>query len=266
MMKLKVILMSAVLTLSACSGNVAKDYQRGTIPKATKPNPSKIAQTKSLLHRELAKNKIKLYQSGPQYNRVKRIVNRLSHAAGLGGWSYPVYMADSKQVNAMAVNDNTIVVFKKLADNIGNDDDLMAVVLGHEVSHILSHHGSDRVAQNRTAGVAIGAEILGAIIAHKTGSAELGQAGRDITGTIGLGAWVRPYGRSMELEADHVGMLLMAKAGYDPRAAIRFWNNSGKYLGTTSGRTSFLSTHPDPGNRKAQLQATLPTALKYYRK
>lgn len=250
----------------ACAGAV-KQYDTGVIPKAAPPSGTEIAKTRNLLKKEASasRGKVKLYTSGPHYNRAKRIVNRLSKAAGLGGFSYPVYIADDgKTINAMAVNDNTIVIFKKLMDRVLTDSKL-SVVMAHEVAHILGRHGSDNVIKARSAAVAIGAAILGAIVAKETGSANSGAAARDITTIAGAGAFIRPYTRSMELEADHVGMLLMAKAGYNPREAINFWKNSKKYLGTTAPH-SFLSTHPDPGNRQVNLQKTLPLALKYYKK
>lgn len=252
-------------SLLSCAGGAAKQYDKGVIPRVSPPSGTQIAQTRNLLKQSAVKSKMKLYSSGAYYNRAKRIVTRLSNAAGLGGFSYPVYIADAgNTVNAMAVNDNTIVVFRKLMDNIKSDTTL-SVVLAHEVSHMLSRHGSDKVIQARTSAVAIGSAILGAIVASKTGNSNAGAAARDISATAGAGAFLRPYSRSMELEADHVGMLLMAKAGYNPRSAISFWGNSKKYLGS-SGSNSFLSTHPSPGNRKAQLQRTLPLALKYYKK
>lgn len=260
----KLFLTIVFASLLSCAGGAVKQYDQGVIPKASPPSGTEIAKTRNLLKKSAVKSKMKLYSSGSYYNRAKRIVNRLSNAAGLGGFSYPVYIADAgKTVNAMAVNDNTIVVFRKLMDNIKNDTTL-SVVLAHEVSHMLSKHGSDKVIRGRTAAVQIGAAILGAVIAAKTGNANAGAAARDISSVAGAGAFLSPYSRSMELEADHVGMLLMAKAGYNPKSAISFWNNSKKYLGS-SGSNSFLSTHPSPANRKAQLQRTLPLALRYYK-
>jgi len=255
----------AALLLS-CAG-AAKKYETGIIPKAVAPNGVEIAKTRNLLKKSAAasKGKVKLYASGPHYNRAKRIVNRLAKAAGLRGFSYPVYIADDgKTINAMAVNDNTIVIYKKLMDQVPTDAKL-SVIMAHEVAHILKRHGSDRVLKTRSAAVAIGSAILGAVVAANTGSADSGAAVRDISGMIGAGTVLTPYTRSMELEADHVGMLLMAKAGYNPQEAIGFWKNSRRYLGAT-GPHSFLSTHPAPANRQAKLQETLPLALNYYKK
>ena len=259
----KFSLVALVVILSGCS-SMAKDYKKGVIPVAKRASSADIVNTKSLLNKAL-KGKVKLSQSGSDYHLINTIVKRLSVAAGLGSWSYPVYIGDAgNEVNAMAVNDNTILVYKKLISNVGRDTGLLATILAHEVAHILGKHGHDSTNKNRSIGVILGSLALGVLVEKTTGSREFGSFSREIGNMVGIGTLVRPYDRSVELEADHVGMLLMAKAGYDPRIAIRFWANSTKYLGASS--SSFLSTHPSHADRKKKLLETLPLALKIYRK
>jgi predicted Zn-dependent protease len=135
------------------------------------------------------------------------------------------------------------------------DDDEVAAVIGHEMGHAIARHGSERYSQATLAEAALTA--LGAAV----GGREYGPA---VVAAAGLGAQVGvmlPFSRLHEEEADFIGFLAMAKAGYDPQAAIRLWTRMEKEHG--SSRLEFLSTHPNPGTRVNNLQALLPYALKF---
>jgi len=259
---LSILLVSASLITGGCQTVETRhtsSYQPGVIPKATKPSNAQIQQTRSLLTQQAAKDKLTFVQSGATYNRTKRIVNRLSRAAGLGNFSYPVYIADAgNTANAFAYQGNTIVVYKALADRLPRDDEY-AAVLSHEVAHILGSHHVNQDSQQRQVAVNVAASVLGSLI-----GGDAGQLASIATNTVGTGYFVRPYERGMEYEADHVGMLLQAKAGYNPEGAIRMWKKAGSVLGSAGSRENFLSTHPAHGNRVARLEQTLPAAKRYY--
>ena len=268
--RLKNLVIAALLAtaITGCSSTTGptRNFTPNKIPRATAPSQSSISQTKQVIAQLLGqKQGVALSTSGADYQRVNNLVRRLSSAAGLGNFSYPVMIGDAgKKVNAMAVNGNTIVVYKELLKRVPNDSELAAVV-GHEVAHIIGQHHTDNTAQKRAIGVRIGAGILGSIVGGRMGAAS-GDLAEKIAGTVGQGSFVNSYGREMEYEADHTGMLLMAKAGYDPKGAISFWGRANKIFGSSGGGGDFLSTHPSEGRRLARLQATLPAAQGYYRK
>ncbi len=251
-----------VLNLAACS-STTKNFQPGVIPPAPPVTQSKTSQTKALLEEYAEQNDLKLYQSGPDYQRVKKMVKRLSKAAGLTGPDFPVYIADAGDVkNAFAINSNTIVVYKALLDALPKDEEL-AVIMAHEVSHILGQHSEDDTERNRGTAVALGSILLGTAASIATGVDAVGDTVANTANTIGAGAFVLSYGRAQEFEADHIGLLLMAKAGYDPKNAISVWENADKILGKGL-KNSFLSSHPTYGNRKRQLQEAMLYAEPLY--
>ena len=133
----------------------------------------------------------------------------------------------------------------------------MAVVMGHEVSHALAGHGNERISQQVIA--QYGGQVLGA-------TASKGQVGsiiNQIYPVVGQGILLK-YGRAQELEADEMGLYLMGMAGYDPRQAQPFWERM-QALSKGSSTPEFLSTHPSPENRRADIAKHLPKALEYYK-
>jgi predicted Zn-dependent protease len=140
---------------------------------------------------------------------------------------------------------------------ITKNDTGLAVVLGHEVSHAIAGHGNERISQGMIA--EYGGAILGSTISNGQMAAIFQQA-------YPLGAQVAllKYGRSQELEADEMGLYLMAMAGYDPREAQPFWQRM-EASSTGNRPPEFLSTHPNPDTRRADLQKNMPKALQYFK-
>jgi predicted Zn-dependent protease len=125
-------------------------------------------------------------------------------------------------------------------------------VMGHEIAHAIARHGAERMSQ------AAVAEAGGAVIGAATQSSA-------VMAAYGLGAQygiLMPYGRSQESEADRIGLMLMAQAGYDPRAAIGFWQRMAE--AGDGDAPEFLSTHPSHGTRAQQLQEWMPEAVAAY--
>jgi predicted Zn-dependent protease len=133
--------------------------------------------------------------------------------------------------------------------------------MGHEVAHALARHGAERMSQ------AMGAQAIGELLTIGVGKVKP-ELAEDFAKFYGLGANVTvilPFGRAQESEADHIGLILMAKAGYDPSAAVAFWERMSKVQ--QSGKTpEFLSTHPSDETRIAQIKEWLPEAMTYYKK
>ena len=169
-------------------------------------------------------------------------------------WEYK--LVDSNEVNAWCMPGGKIVFYTGILP-ICKDDAGIAAVMGHEVAHALAGHGNERISQQVIA--QYGSQILGGTVSN-------GQIGQVIQAVYPLGAQVAllKYGRTQELEADEMGLYFMAMAGYDPRQASPFWERM-QALSKGSSTPEFLSTHPNPENRKADIAKHLPKALEYYK-
>jgi predicted Zn-dependent protease len=181
--------------------------------------------------------------------RIARVVNRPDYK-----WQFAV-IDDSKQVNAFALPGGKVAVYTGLFP-VAQDTNGLAVVLGHEIAHVLARHGAERMSQGAVAHAGQG--VLGALLGGGPGASA-------ILAAYGLGAQVGvllPYSRTQESEADHIGLLLMSQAGYDPRAALAFWQRMERMGG--GGPPQFLSTHPSHGTREQQIQSWLGEATRYY--
>jgi predicted Zn-dependent protease len=188
---------------------------------------------------------------------VSRVGQRIASATGLKlPWEFVVF--ESNQVNAFALPGGKVAVYTGILP-ITQDDAGLAAVLGHEIGHVLAHHGAERVSRSELAqlGTGLAAALLGG---GDPGSQQLMGAllGAGVTYGIEM-----PFSREQEYEADRVGLSLMAQAGYDPRAALGFWQRMmARQHGT--GGPEFLSDHPSDQNRLAELQRLLPEALVKY--
>ena len=183
---------------------------------------------------------------------VRTVGERIAAAANKPDyrWEFRV-INDPETVNAFCVPGGKVAVYTGIFP-IARDEAGLAVVLGHEVAHALLRHPGERMSQ---------AEVLGA------GMALAGASGINpqILQALGLGASVGlilPFSRSQESEADHVGLILMAKAGYDPRVALEVWDRMGRK--EKGAPPAFLSTHPGYETRVQQLRSFMPEALSYY--
>lgn len=171
-------------------------------------------------------------------------------------WEFNL-IEDDKTVNAFCMPGGKIAVYTGILP-ITQDENGLAVVMGHEVAHALANHGGERMSQLLI--VQMGATSLSAAL-----SGQPAQTQQLLLQAFGLGANVGvllPYSRSHELEADHIGLILMARAGYDPRTAVPFWQRMSN-LGDERP-PEFLSTHPAPEKRIQDIKNELPEALKYY--
>ena len=193
----------------------------------------------------------------PAVNRpVEEVGRRLARAANRPDykWEFAV-IDDPKQVNAFALPGGKVAVYTGLFP-IAQDTNGLAVVLGHEIAHVLARHGAERMSQGLVAQA--GGTLLSAFLGG-------GPTANALLAAYGLGAQVGvllPYSRTQESEADHIGLLLMARAGYDPRAALAFWQRMERTGG--NGAPEFLSTHPSHGTREQQIQAWLPESMRHY--
>jgi predicted Zn-dependent protease len=170
-------------------------------------------------------------------------------------WEFNV-IQDDAQVNAWCMPGGKIAFYTGIMP-ICADDAGVAIVMGHEVAHALCRHGNERMSQALLAGVGVAA--LGEAMRSKPAET---QAMWTAAVGMGVGVGMLKFSRNQELEADRVGLVLAAMAGYDPRQAVPFWERMEQIGG--SRPVEFLSTHPAEGHRVTEIQRHLPEALEYY--
>jgi len=197
--------------------------------------------------------------NGPIVDTVRDIGVRIARAAAPEdpGFEWAFNVIDSEQVNAFALPGGYTAVYTGLIPVAQNQDGL-AVVMGHEVGHALAHHGAERMAQQNMQ------KIVGAGVAMGAGGMDSGaqQAVMGVFGGISQYGYALPFSRAHESEADYIGLILMARACYDPREAPRLWERMGAAGGATP--PEFQSTHPSPETRINDFRTWMPEAVAVY--
>jgi len=200
------------------------------------------------------------------YNaQVRRVGNRIARVAPIeASWEFVVF--ENNEPNAFALPGGKIGIHTGLFQ-IVKDDAMLATVIGHEVGHVVARHGAERASQGML--VQFGGAALNAGLQSQSGMSPA-QAST-ILGAYGAGAQlgvILPYSRVQEYEADKLGLIYMARAGYDPRAALRFWKAFREYSRQRGGNQTpvYLRTHPLDDARIANLEKLMPMALEEYRK
>src|SRR6476619_1079613 len=173
--------------------------------------------------------------AGPELETVKRVASRLATATGKAGadFDWQVSLIRSPQANAFCLPGGKIVVYTGILPVTQNDAGL-ATVLGHEVAHATAEHVAERIARQHLT------QVAAAIIAG--GVAVTPAQYVRIQALLNVGAGL-PFSRSQESEADHIGLVYMARAGYDPRQAVAFWKRMLR-IGKGKEPPEFLSDHP----------------------
>jgi predicted Zn-dependent protease len=214
--------------------------------------------------------KMRPSQDPREIEPVKRVAARIVEAAKRSKyaemakqfqWEVTV-IKDDKTANAFALPGGKMAVYTGIFPMAKTEAGL-AAVMGHEVVHALARHGAERMSQGQVANV--GLQVVGAAIGLSGGNPMLGQA---TMAALGAGAQVGvllPFSRKHESEADYVGILLAADAGYDPRESVALWERMGQASGG-GGQSEFLSTHPSHDTRIDQLKEWMPEAMAIYKK
>lgn len=201
----------------------------------------------------------------PSLNRITAVVDRLTKAAKADKEPWHVYLFKAPSVqNAAATRGNHVFVWSGMMDQVADDDEL-AVILSHELAHVLAGHTDpDPNEEVKKILISVGAVAAGIAVSTATRnpyiSADLGNVTSSITQHVGEGIALNPYSRQLEVEADTIGLMLLAEAGYRPDAAISFWSKAEANPGLSSG-LQFLSTHPSNMDRLANIRANMPLAL-----
>ncbi len=196
-----------------------------------------------------------IINSGTQHNQVQRVVGNLVSVAKAdeefrGDFDWEARLVkDDATVNAWCLPGGKMAVYTGILP-FTQDDTGLAVVMGHEIGHAIARHGSERMTQEM--GLQVALQLAG------------GQGWAQYAGAAAQMFVQLPWGRKQELEADHIGLMYMARAGYDPREAELFWRRMS--AGKEGAPPEFLSTHPSDETRIAQIQDLLPQAMKEFKR
>jgi predicted Zn-dependent protease len=206
-----------------------------------------------------ARSKNALNRDQQLTDRVRRIarnleVNTSAFRSDAPNWRWEVNTLATEEINAYAMPGGKIMVYEGIVKRLNLNDDEIAAIMGHEISHALREHSRERVSRQYAQQLAIGGAA--AIVGVDANVA-------DLANTIATVTFQLPCSREQEAEADIVGLELMARAGYDPNAAVSLWE---KMLAAERQQPpEFLSTHPAPKTRIEGLRALVPKVLPLYR-
>lgn len=225
------------------------------------PEQQEIALGNQAYQQFLSQDKNKISKD-PQLNAmVDRIGSRIAAVSNKPDykWDFTV-IEDDKTANAFALPGGKVVVYTGMLPYTKNDAGL-AFVIAHEIAHAIARHGGERMSQQLL--VQLGQQGLNVAIANRSPQAvQAITQGYGLASTVGV---ILPFSRRQETEADYIGIILMAKAGYDPREAPAFFE---RMLSKSDKQSPpvFLSTHPADQDRIRRLKELVPEAMKYYRK
>lgn len=201
-------------------------------------------------------------ETGTRRSRlVQSVGKRIAEAAERPDFEWEFHTVVKEDVNAFCLPGGRVFFYTGILELTGNNENEVAAIMGHEVAHALARHGAEKVSVAQLA--AVGQVALDAALVLATGTS-LEESGADsLVGLLTNVGVLLPHSRVQESEADHIGLMLTAKAGYDPRAAITFWQKMQELSGGDGG-FGFLSTHPLTEDRIASIEKDLPQALIFY--
>jgi predicted Zn-dependent protease len=190
---------------------------------------------------------------------VERYFAEQKQTNRLRGYKWEFNLIEDSLANAWCMPGGKVVVYTGILP-LTRDDNGLAVVMGHEIAHAIAQHGDERMSQGLIAqfgGMALSAALESKPEQTKT----LFMTAYGLGANLGV---LLPYSRLQESEADHIGLIFMAMAGYDPRTAVDFWKRMS--ADSPGAPPEFLSTHPSDQTRIANIQSLIPDAMKYYTK
>ena len=252
-------LLAALATAGGC--NTVSGTKRSQLNVLSESDERELGE--EAYQEALSEKGVKKVTSGPDYDRVQRGADRIEdaserlHAKAVRGfeWQWTV-VNDDNMVNAWALPGGKSAVYTGMLRMAKSDDEL-AVVMGHEASHAIARHAGERISSNMV--------IQGALQGTSIALGDMSPAAQQATmAALGLGSNVGvllPWSRMQESEADELGLLIAADAGYDPRTSIDLWTRMASQSGAPP---EFLSTHPSENTRIARLQKMMPKAMKLY--
>jgi len=253
-MKINIPIFLSTLLLYGCASVPYTNRRQFNIVSASEENQLGLQAWRETL------SKAKLSNDAKAAEMVERIGRRIAAAADRPDFDWQFKLIDEPgTVNAFCLPGGRVAVYTGILP-VTKDEEGLAVVMAHEVAHALAHHGAERMSQGEL--MNIGGAALQTGLAGKDPAVQ-----QKVMTAFGVGANVGvllPFSRGHEAEADHIGLILMAKAGYDPRAAVPFWRRMD--AGGGKKPPEFLSTHPSDSTRIEKIESELPEALRHYKR
>jgi len=264
MKKLLYLFASTAIFISACTTNAVTGRKQLSLISEDALQQQAVSQYRSFL----SQNRVVSDASSRDAEMVRRVGSRIANALtkyystkGLGreleGYKWEFNLVDNKDVNAWCMPGGKVVVYTGLLP-VAQNEAALAIVLAHEITHAVAHHGQERISQAMLAqGIAVGGNLF------TSGNSQANNIFNNIYGpAVTVGALL-PNSRNQELEADRYGLIFAAMAGYNPREAIPFWTRMAKKGGAKP--PPFLSTHPTDEQRIRKLNTYMNEALSYYK-
>ncbi|MDQ2720031.1 MAG: M48 family metallopeptidase [Bacteroidota bacterium] len=258
-----IFLCFSLFAISCTTNAITGRSQLSLVPESTLQQEA-VTQYRSFL----TQNKVVNGNTSRDAEMVKRVGTRIAAAITryyndkglsneLAGYNWEFNLVDSKEVNAWCMPGGKVVVYSGLLP-VTQNEAALAIVLGHEITHAVAHHGQERMSQ---ALVAQGVGVVGDVFTSGNSNASnVFNAIYAPSAQIGV---LLPNSRKQEYEADHYGLIFAAMAGYNPREAVPFWQRMSS-LSTGSKTPEILSDHPLDAKRIAKIESYMPEALKYY--
>lgn len=264
MKKLRVFVFFAILMFCvSCStvpltGRAQLDF----IPAETMLSMSSQQYNDFLKSNKLSTDQAKIQLVRTVGERIQKAVEQYMAQQNMSdrikNYRWEFNLVESPQVNAWCMPGGKVVVYTGILP-VAVDDKGLAVVLAHEIAHAIAQHGNERMSQGLLSN--LGGEALGSVLKNKPE-----QTRKLWMGVFNVGSQygvLLPYSRMHESEADHLGLIFMAMAGYDPHAAVTFWERMAQ-LKQEKFNLEFLSSHPSAQTRIRDLNNLIPQAMQYY--
>ena len=265
-MKTLLTLFSGIfLFFSSCTQNAITGRNQLSLISESTLKQEAVAQYRSFL----SQNRVVSSSSNKDAAMVQRVGSRIAAAIQryysqkglqneLSGYKWEFNLVDDKDVNAWCMPGGKVVVYTGLLP-VTQNEAALAIVLGHEITHAVAHHGQERISQAMLAqGIGIGGDIF------TSGNAQANSIFRNIYAPGAQIGVLLPNSRKQEYEADEYGLIFAAMAGYNPREAVPFWTRMANMKQGQAQPPEILSSHPMDANRIAKIKQVLPKALKYY--
>jgi len=263
----KTILIAAVAALLSAGCETVSTTNAGAVGVERKQQmlvpPETIEQGAAQAYEaelKQARDKGTLNTDKAQLARVTTIAKRIvavtpTFRPDAAQWNWQFNVQKTKELNAYCMPGGRIMVYSGLIENLDLSDAELATVIGHEIAHALREHTRERVSRAYAQQLVL--QGAAAVTGVSEGTANIANMVAEVTFQL-------PFSRDQESEADTIGLELMARAGYDPRAAITLWNKMSS--NAAGGTPEFLSTHPSPSDRIKRIEKNLPRVLPLYAK
>lgn len=263
------------LSLMGIAAAILMTYACSTVPLSGRNrisfvNESDMQTAAAQSYTTLLKDPQTKVLNTPDAARIRRIgqkiatavtayMNANGYASQIEGFHWEFNLIDSKEVNAWCMPGGKVAVYSGIVP-VTKDDAGLATVMGHEIAHAVARHSSERASK---AAVAQGVGgLLGAAAGGQSSTTQ--NVISQLYGVSAQGFYLLPNSRTQELEADHLGLIFMSMAGYNPSNAVSFWERMAAVSAGSQKQPEFLSTHPADATRIAQIRKDLPEAERYF--